>query len=279
MKSKKEMKIHKLISPAKINLNLKVIKFDKNLQKHKLSSQIVIIKLHDVIEIKPSNDLSVVYKDTNKKKIFVKNDIIKKTIKYFDKKYKKKSKFNILVDKKIPIGYGIGGGSSNAASILKYLYKFYKINPKNFFDDAPELGSDVLLFFNQTPKIIDGIKSYRILNKNTARWKKIYLIFPRTKNLTASIFSHFRKNSISEKTTKNSFRNDLLKSSLAVNPEFFDIYSLMLSEKKKFSFFGMSGSGSSIFFNFDKISSERSVIQLIKQKFPLVRIEKSYYFG
>ncbi len=279
MKSKKEMKIHKLISPAKINLNLKVIKFDKNLQKHKLSSQIAIIKLHDVIEIKPSNDLSIIYRDTNKKKIFVKNDIIKKTIKYFDKKYKKKSKFNILVDKKIPIGYGIGGGSSNAASILKYLYKFYKINPQNFFDDAPELGSDVLLFFNQTPKIIDGIKSYRILNKNTARWKKIYLIFPRTKNLTASIFSHFRKNSISEKTTKNSFRNDLLKSSLAVNPEFFDIYSLMISEKKKFSFFGMSGSGSSIFFNFDKISSERSVIQLIKQKFPLVRIEKSYYFG
>ena len=279
MKSKKEMKIHKLISPAKINLNLKVIKFDKNLQKHKLSSQIAIIKLHDVIEIKPSNDLSVIYRDTNKKKIFVKNDIIKKTIKYFDKKYKKKSKFNILVDKKIPIGYGIGGGSSNAASILKYLYKFYKINPQNFFYDAPELGSDVLLFFNQTPKIIDGIKSYRILNKNTARWKKIYLIFPRTKNLTASIFSHFRKNSISEKTTKNPFRNDLLKSSLAVNPEFFDIYSLMLSEKKKFSFFGMSGSGSSIFFNFDKISSERSVIQLIKQKFPLVRIEKSYYFG
>ena len=279
MKSKKEMKIHKLISPAKINLNLKVIKFDKNLQKHKLSSQIAIIKLHDVIEIKPSNDLSVIYRDTNKKKIFVKNDIIKKTIKYFDKKYKKKSKFNILVDKKIPIGYGIGGGSSNAASILKYLYKFYKINPKNFFDDAPELGSDVLLFFNHTPKIIDGIKSYRIVNKNTARWKKIYLIFPRTKNLTASIFSHFRKNFISEKTTKNPFRNDLLKSSLAVNPEFFDIYSLMLSEKKKFSFFGMSGSGSSIFFNFDKISSERSVIQLIKQKFPLVRIEKSYYFG
>ena len=213
------------------------------------------------------------------KKIFVKNDIIKKTIKYFDKKYNKKSKFNILVDKKIPIGYGIGGGSSNAASILKYLYKFYKINPKNFFDDAPELGSDVLLFFNQTPKIIDGIKSYRMLNKYKARWKKIYLIFPRTKNLTASIFSHFRKHSISEKTTKNPFRNDLLRSSIAVNPEFFDIYSLMLSEKKKFSFFGMSGSGSSIFFKFDKISSERSVIQLIKQKFPLVRIEKSYYFG
>ena len=70
MKSKKEMKIHKLISPAKINLNLKVIKFDKKLQKHELSSQIAIIKLHDVIEIKQSNNLSVIYRDNNKKKIF-----------------------------------------------------------------------------------------------------------------------------------------------------------------------------------------------------------------
>ena len=279
MKLKKEMKIHKLISPAKINLNLKVIKFDKKLKKHKLSSQIAIIKLHDVIEIKQSNNLSVIYRDYNRNKILVKNDIIKKTIKYFDKKYQKKSKFNILVNKQIPIGYGIGGGSSNAAFILKYLYKFHRINPQNFIDDAPELGSDVLLFYNQAPKIIDGIKSYRTLNKNKPRWRKIYLIFPITKNLTASIFSHFRKNFMNEKTKNSPFRNDLLRSSLAVNTEFNDIYSMLLSKKNKFSFFGMSGSGSSIFFNFDKISSERSIIQLIKQKFPLVRIEKSYYFG
>ena len=279
MKLKKEMKTHKLISPAKINLNLKVINFDRKLKKHKLSSQVAIIKLHDVIEINQSNDLKIVYKDKNRKKIIIKNDLVKKTIKYFDKKYQKKSKFNILVKKQIPVGYGIGGGSSNAASVLKFLYKFHEINPKNFFDDAPELGSDVLLFYNQTPKIIDGIKSYKTLNKNKPRWRKIYLIFPRTKNLTALIFLYFRKNFINKKITKNPFRNDLLGSSLAINSEFFDIYSLLLSEKKKFSFFGMSGSGSSIFFNFDKISSERSMIQLIKQKFPLVRIEKSYYFG
>ena len=34
------MKTHKLISPAKINLNLKVINFDKEFKKHKLSSQV-----------------------------------------------------------------------------------------------------------------------------------------------------------------------------------------------------------------------------------------------
>ena len=41
----------------------------------------------------------------------------------------------------------------------------------------------------------------------------------------------------------------------------------------------MSGSGSCIFLSFDKISSEKSIIQLIQLNFPLVRIEKSYYSG
>ena len=173
----------------------------------------------------------------------------------------------------------MGGGSSNAASILKYLYKFYNLNEKFFFVDAPELGSDVLLFYDQSPKIIDGIKNYKLFNKHKPRWKKIHLIFPTTKNLTASIFSHFRRNRKIEKKTKKLFNNDLLGSSLALNKEFLEIHSLLLQNKRKFSFFGMSGSGSCIFLSFDKISSEKSIIQLIQLNFPLVRIEKSYYFG
>ena len=144
MKLKKEMKTHKLISPAKINLNLKVINFDKELKKHKLSSKVAIIKLHDVIEINQSNDLKVVYRDKNRKKIIIKNDLVKKTIKYFDKKYQKKSKFNILVKKQIPVGYGIGGGSSNAASILKFLYKFHEINLLAYFQKIRKLLYQVL---------------------------------------------------------------------------------------------------------------------------------------
>ena len=101
--------------------------------------------------------------------------------------------------KKIPIGYGIGGGSSNAASILKFLYKFHEINPKNFFDDAPELGSDVLLFYNQTPKSLMELKSYKTLNKNKARWRKIYLIFPRTKEFNCFNIFIFSKNFINKK--------------------------------------------------------------------------------
>ena len=48
MKLKREMKIHKIVSPAKINLNLKVINFDELLKKHRLSSRIAIIKLHEI---------------------------------------------------------------------------------------------------------------------------------------------------------------------------------------------------------------------------------------
>ena len=63
MKLKREMKIHKIVSPAKINLNLKVINFDELLKKHRLSSRISIVKLHDKIEIYHSNKLSITYRD------------------------------------------------------------------------------------------------------------------------------------------------------------------------------------------------------------------------
>ena len=37
-----------------------------------------------------------------------------------------------MIHKNIPIGYGLGGGSSNAASILKFLYKYHQIKSNNF---------------------------------------------------------------------------------------------------------------------------------------------------
>ena len=123
------MKTTILKSPAKINLTLKVLNYDKLLSKHKISSKVYLLKLSDTIKVSKSKNLSIKYY-INKKKIIVQNDIIKKTILYFDKKYGTNSKFEISINKMIPIGYGLGGGSSNSASILKFLYKFHNIDKR-----------------------------------------------------------------------------------------------------------------------------------------------------
>ena len=44
------MKISKLTSYAKINLNLKIKYYDKIFKKHKISSKVVLLKLNDLIK-------------------------------------------------------------------------------------------------------------------------------------------------------------------------------------------------------------------------------------
>ena len=271
------MKTTLLKSPAKINLTLKVLNFNKKLMKHKLSSKVFLIKLSDTIKVSKSKNLSIKYY-LNKKKITVNNDIIKKTLIYFDKKYKTSSKFAISINKKIPIGYGLGGGSSNSASILKFMYNFYNIDKKKFYTDAPKIGSDVLIFNDNYPKLIDGLNKLKKINTNKPRWKKIFLLIPLKKNLTNKIFDIYRKNK-NMNLYKNLSKNDLLYSSMIFNKEFHHLYNFIVAKKDKFKVMGMSGSGSSIFFTLKSNITEKSLINDIRSKYPLVRIEKSYYFS
>ena len=271
------MKTTLLTSPAKINLTLKVLNYDKLLSKHKISSKVYLLKLSDTIKVSKSKNLSIKYY-INKKKIIVQNDIIKKTILYFDKKYETNSKFEISINKMIPIGYGLGGGSSNSASILKFLYKFHNIDNKNFYIDAPNIGSDVLIFYDNYPKVIDGLDKFKKIYPKKPRWKKIFLLIPSKKNITKKIFDIYRnnKNTLIKKIFS---QNDLLYSSMMFNEEFQNLYNFIETQKDNFKVNGMSGSGSSIFFTFKSNIAEKSLINDIRSKYPLVRIEKSYYFS
>ena len=245
--------------------------------KHKISSKVYLLKLSDNITVLKSKNLSIKYY-INKKKITVQNDIIKKTIIYFDKKYGTSSKFEISINKVIPIGYGLGGGSSNSASILKYLYNFHNIDNKNFYIDAPYIGSDVLIFMDNYPKVIDGLNKFKKINTKKPRWRKIFLLIPSKKNITKKIFEIYRKNK-NTMMTKTFSQNDLVYSSMMFNEEFQNLYNFIKTQKDKFKVNGMSGSGSSIFFTFKSNIAEKSLINDIKSKYPLVRIEKSYYFS
>ncbi len=272
------MKINKLTSYAKINLDLKIKYYDKIIKKHKISSKVVLLKLNDLIKVSNSTKLQITYYDQNKKIIKLKNDIIKKSILFFDRKYKTKTKLKFLVYKKIPVGYGLGGGSSNAASILKFLYKYHQITSKNFEKDAPLIGSDVIIFKDKYPKIIDGLSQYKYLNAKKYCWRKVYLIFPSQKNLTKKIYNYFKNHNMGAKKQLIS-QNNLTSSSMLLNKEFKELFMFLLDYRKDFLKFGMSGSGSSIFVSFKKIAKERSIFREINKFYPSVRIEKSSYFG
>ena len=165
-----------LNSNAKINLGLKVYGKRPLDLYHYISTIMIPISFGDVIEIEENEKDELICVNQipikENKKLFdeisggvgVKNNLIWKVL---DKtKNLRKKSFIIKLTKKIPLGAGLGGGSSNAGVILSYFFKNKILSPnftkENLFELALELGTDVpfflfLFLIEQKPCFIYGI--------------------------------------------------------------------------------------------------------------------------
>ena len=114
------MNFRKIKSNAKINLALNVVGKSKRL--HKIESLIAFIDLHDVILLKKIylNKHQIIFNGKFSKNINS-NNTISRLLKILEKKKLLKQKFYIKITKNIPQKSGLGGGSMNAARVLKYL--------------------------------------------------------------------------------------------------------------------------------------------------------------
>ena len=122
------MKFERLKSWAKINLSLNVIKKLRN-NYHSIESLISFIGIFDEVKIRKinSNNNKIIFLGKFSKGISKKNTI-SKLLNLLEKKgLLKNSKFEIKITKNIPQRSGMGGGSMNAACIIKYL-----IEKKNY---------------------------------------------------------------------------------------------------------------------------------------------------
>jgi 4-diphosphocytidyl-2-C-methyl-D-erythritol kinase len=152
------MKIYKAKSFAKINLVLHVT--GKLTKLHKIESIVKFIELHDLISIKiaKSNKHKISFNGRFSKDI-KKDNTVDNLFKILDdKNLLNNKKFRINVKKNIPQEAGLGGGSMNAATILKFLIekKFIKINPKKILQITNLIGSDVILGINPTSAILSS---------------------------------------------------------------------------------------------------------------------------
>jgi len=135
---------------AKINIGLNVISKRAD-GYHNLETIFYPLKLHDTLTIKKSDKLRF-YSNTEIT-ISTEDNLIIKAIKLLENFTKVKFNVNISLNKVIPIGAGLGGGSSNAAFTLKALNELFdlKISNQNLIKLALMLGSDVPLFLFPLP--------------------------------------------------------------------------------------------------------------------------------
>ena len=135
---------------------------------HKIESIITFVNLHDEILIKKINLKKHVISFSGKfSKNIGKNNTIFELLRILEeKKILNNQKFKIKVKKRIPNKAGLGGGSMNAASVLKFLIKKKIINvtKKGITEISRLVGSDVILGLNQ--------KSASLNSKNQIQYFK-----------------------------------------------------------------------------------------------------------
>jgi len=254
--------------PAKINLSLLIGKkrFDGF---HDLGSIFQTIDIFDEIKLHP-------HSSSEKKIKFISNinslewnneNILYKTVKSLENNLGITFPFNIELKKKIPMCGGLGGGSSNAALLLRFAKFFFKVSRKDIFKIALSLGSDVPYFLHSGTCFVFG-RGERIISSGDLGNYTLDMSFPKTKISTAKAFKTLDSNNINDeiniknlfhlyenfknknysniqKYSKNSFEKYLLSNYNEIRLKYNDL------KKKNGVLTRVSGSGSSIFTIFD----------------------------
>ena len=276
------MKKYKIKSLCKINLSLRVLK-RLNDNYHRINSFITFCGINDVIQIKKINRLKdkVVFSGNFKKGIDIKNNTITKTLNLLRKSsFLGKIFFKIDVKKNIPQGAGLGGGSSNAAALLNFLYikNFLKIKKNEIYKIAKDIGSDVPICLEYKNTLLTG-KSGKLKRINNKLKLIILIAYPNIKSSTKRVyqenkqftkkiskFNLYKNNKKIVNFLKNE-KNDFEKTVIKFYPQVSNLLKL-ISKQNGCWFSRITGTGSAcigIFFNKKTAFYTR---KLIKLKFP-----------
>ncbi|MGI6577076.1 MAG: 4-(cytidine 5'-diphospho)-2-C-methyl-D-erythritol kinase [Eubacteriales bacterium] len=194
-------------APAKINLTLDVL--DRRPDGyHNLSTIMHQIPLEDEIEIIIGQGEGI-RAVTNFSYIKADSNIAVKAVRLFLDELDKVGRFpeknsGILIDikKKIPVGAGLGGGSANAAAVIKVLNEYFgsPFTTKSLMEIGARVGADVPFCIVGGCALCEGIGDI-ITSINKLPPCYIVVVKPRASISTAELFSVYS-------STKNSARPD-----------------------------------------------------------------------
>ena len=264
--------IEKAFAKVNISLNLTGQK-DHNL--HYLVSMICFCDFYDTIVIEDSEEFKYVINDDVK---FNKPDLILKTIKFLSKEIDRDlPPFKITLNKQIPIGAGLGGGSANSAATLRAIDKFFNLNLS--YDQklliGNKIGSDVPSCILSKPLILSGYGD-QIRQLEGLSDKNIIIIYPNISVSTKEVFDNVDINLIEKKDSQRLekqiednigfyndgtnfdklFSNDLQSLVLKKYPVIKDVKDYLT--KLGSSFVSMTGSGSAFFGFFEESSIDQA---------------------
>ena len=277
------MKKFKIKSFCKINLFLRVLKKLSN-GYHNIESLVTSCNLHDVIsicKIEGIND-KISFFGKFKDGIDKKSNTITKVLYLLRrKKFLQQQAFRIDIQKNIPHGSGLGGGSSNAANVLNFFNSKMrlKLNKDEISKIAYQIGFDTPVSLEKKNTLLTGKKG-EILRLNQKFRLNILIVYPNVICSTKKIYANNKKFTflrsqsnfyIKDKNKLIDFlkneNNDLEKTAIKFYPKVRKIINFIKSQNGCY-FSRITGSGSACIGIFSNMKSAVFAQKFMKLKFP-----------
>ena len=277
------MKKFKIKSFCKINLSLRVLKRLSD-GYHNIRSLVTFCDLHDVIsisKIKGVND-KISFSGRFKKGVNKKSSTISKVLYLLRKRnFFQKQAFKIDIQKNIPHGSGLGGGSSNAANVLNFFNSKMrlKLNKDEISKIAYQIGFDTPVSLEKKNTLLTGKKG-EILRLNQKFRLNILIVYPNVICSTKKIYANNKKFTflrsqsnfyIKDKNKLIDFlkneNNDLEKTAIKFYPKVRKIINFIKSQNGCY-FSRITGSGSACIGIFSNMKSAVFAQKFMKLKFP-----------
>jgi len=180
-----------LHSFAKVNLYLKVLK-KRSDNYHTIETIFERIGLCDQIILTCRTDRQIKITCNSPQVPADNSNLCYKAAKLIQKKFNINNGLNIKIIKRIPVGAGLGGGSSNAATVLMGLSEFWglSLSKEKLLTLSKTIGSDVPFFIHNCPFAEgrnrgDTVRPLNIL-KSVRLWH--ILVVPKIKVSTPLIY-------------------------------------------------------------------------------------------
>ena len=139
--------LHRVLSPAKINLFLKVLR-KRDDGYHDIVSVMQPISLYDEILMEMENGSGIIVSCDNANVPCDRTNLAYRAAAEFFRTTGINRRLSITIKKNIPVAAGLGGGSSNAAAVLRALNEItsQNISTGSLIEIGAGIGSDVPLF-------------------------------------------------------------------------------------------------------------------------------------
>ena len=268
-----------LSAPAKINWFLNIIGKRKD-GYHNIISLMQRISLYDELIFEHSDMIEVV----SNVDIPFKENLVYKAASLLKKYTSYKGGVKIVLLKEIPIGAGLGGGSSDAAYTLSGLNMLWGLglNSKKLSSIGKEIGSDVPFFLNAPCALVEG-KGEKIFPCKMNSSIILTVTKPQISISTSLAYMYFDKSKMGNRLTKKPIDIKLLCRALdnrdfaylgtMMNNDFERViitkYPIVGSIKKRLLDRGaiissMTGSGTTVFGVFDSRDTAEKAAEAMK---------------